>query len=45
MEYTKRSLKREVYSNITLPFKTRKTSNRPSNLTCKATRKRIPKKP
>ena len=42
-EYTKSSAKREVYSNITVPLKTRKTSNKQSNLTSKATRKRIPK--
>ena len=44
-EYTKSSAQREVYSNITPPLKTnkKKTSNKQSNLTYKATRTRIPK--
>ena len=36
----KSSSKREVYSNTSLPQKTRKTSNKQSNLTPKETRER-----
>ena len=40
MGYSKRTPKREVYSNTILPQETRKTSNRQPNFTPKATGKR-----
>ena len=40
MGCSKNSGKREVYSNINLPQKMRKTSNKQFNLISKATRKR-----
>ena len=40
MGCSKSSSKREVYSNMSLPQKTRETSNKQPNLTSKATRKR-----
>ena len=44
MGCSKSSSKREVYSNSILTQETRKTSNKPSNLTPKATRERRTKK-
>ena len=43
MRCSKSSSKREVYSNTTLPQKTRKISNKQSNLILKGTRKRSTK--
>ena len=43
MGCSKRSSKREVYNNTILPQETRKTSNRQSNFTPKATGKRTTK--
>ena len=40
MGCSKGSVKREVYSNTSLPQESRKTLNKQSNLTPKATRKR-----
>ena len=40
MRCSKRSSKKEVYSNTTLPQETRKISNKQPNLTPKAIRKR-----
>ena len=40
MRCSKSSSKREVYSNTTLPQKTRKISNKQSNIILKGTRKR-----
>ena len=40
MGCSKSSSKREVYSNMSLPQKTRETSNKQPNLTPKATRER-----
>ena len=45
MRCSKRSSKREVYSNTTLPQETRKASNRKPNFTPKTTGKRTIKKP
>ena len=39
MGCTKSSTKRKVYSNISLPQETRKTSNKQPNLTSKAIKK------
>ena len=44
MEFSKSSVKREVYSYISLPQETRKTSNKKPNLTPKSTRKRTKEK-
>ena len=43
--YSKSSSKREIYSDIGLPKKTRKTSNRQPNFTPKTVGKRGTKKP
>ena len=43
MGCSKGSVKREFYSNISLPQESRKTLNKQSNLTPKATRKRAKK--
>ena len=45
MGCSKSSSKREVYSYTSLPQKTRKTSNKQSNLTPKGTRERRKTKP
>ena len=45
MGCSKRSSKREVYSNTILPQETRKVSNKQPNLTPKAIRERGTKKP
>ena len=45
MGCTKSSTKRKVYSNISLPQETRKTSNKQPNLTSKAIKKRRTKPP
>ena len=45
MGCTKSSTKRKVYSNISLPQETRKTSNKQPNLTSKAIKKRRTKLP
>ena len=45
MGCSKSSSKREVYSNMSLPQKTRETSNKQPNLTPKATRKNNQKSP
>ena len=45
MGFSKNSAKREVHSNTSLPQESRKTLNKQSNLTPKATRKRRAKKP
>ena len=44
MEFSKSSVKREVYSYISLPQETRKTSNKKPNLTPKSTGKRTKEK-
>ena len=45
MGYSKRSSKREVYSNTILPQETRKTLNRQPNFTPKTTGKKTKKPP
>ena len=40
MGFSKSSAKRKVHNNISLPQKTRETSNKEPKITCKAIRKR-----